>query len=286
MSSEQSSTAATEPTATVPLSTVFCADDADVVVRAAGARDFHVHRVILSLVSPVFKDMFTLPQPSSDTLPHVDVQESPETWSNILHTIYPMPNPTIDNIDDLESLLLAAKKYAIQFIIDVHKKGFENQEFIKEDPLRLYGIACSCGLEDQAKYVAKHADTLAVVSRLPDDTLNGVTAASHRRLVVFLVQRDNELRPILEDLWRSFESCKCIQEYKWLYEATKKKLNAPYIQMEEVYLRALEDRSFFRREACSKSRWSTCAIEAGEIEGFLKRIFAEREMACNKFMWE
>jgi len=279
----ESNTAAIEPTATVPLSTVFCADDADVVIRAAGARDFRVHKVILSLVSPVFKDMFTLPQPTSDIVPHVDVQESPETWSNILHTIYPMPNPTIDNLDDLESLLLAAKKYEVQFIIDVHKKGFENWEFIKEDPFRLYGIAYACGFEDQAKYVARHADTMTVVRRFKDDTLDGVTAASYRCLIPFLVERDNELRPILERGWKSFESCKCLQDHPSLYQITKEKLSTPYIQMEELYPGALEDRSSLYVLRCYTSG---CAVEPANIKKFLERMLVERGRVCDKLMWK
>jgi len=65
--------------------------------------------------------MLTLPQPPTDTpgvLPHVDVEDSPETWENILQTIYPMPCPTISNLHDLESLLLAARKYEMEFVID------------------------------------------------------------------------------------------------------------------------------------------------------------------------
>ena len=102
---------AVESTPDIPLSTDFCADDADVIIRAAGSLDFRVHKIILSLASPFFKDMFTLPQPPSDTpetLPHVDVQESPKTWENILRTIYPsLPSPIIDTLDDLQSVLFA-----------------------------------------------------------------------------------------------------------------------------------------------------------------------------------
>ena len=81
MPSEESTAGDSEPAA-IPLSTVFCADDADVVIRTAGPLDFHVHKPILSLVSPVFKAMFTLPQPPTntpDTLPHIDVEESAGT---------------------------------------------------------------------------------------------------------------------------------------------------------------------------------------------------------------
>ena len=81
MSPEESSTAEAKPAA-VSLSTVFCADDADVVIRVAGTLDFHVHKLMLSLVSPFFKTMFTVSQPPTNTpdiLPHVDVHESVET---------------------------------------------------------------------------------------------------------------------------------------------------------------------------------------------------------------
>ena len=117
--------------APVPLSATFCADDADVVIRAAGTRDFRVHTPILSLVSPVFRDMFALPQPPTDTLgtlPHVDVIESAETWETILRTIYPVPNPVIATLHELESLFLAAMKYEILPIIDIHKKGLEDRK--------------------------------------------------------------------------------------------------------------------------------------------------------------
>ena len=285
MASGESSTAVTEPTATIPLSIVFYADDADVVIRAAGTLDFRVHKLILSLVSPVFKDMFTLPQPASDTLPHVDAQESPKTWSNILHTIYPMSSPTINNLDDLESLLLAAKKYEMQFIVDTYKKSFENQEFIKEDPLRLYGIACACGSEDQAKYVAKHADLLTVIRRPRDVVLNGVTVASYSRLITFLVERDNELGQVLVEGWASIKShCSCLDSrHEWLYKRTEEKLGRPYIQMGEVSLTAVEDRLIHYQKECPEPK---CAVVAQRTGGFVKRMFAERERVCDKFIWE
>ena len=158
--SSESDTASTDsesiPTV-IPLSIAFCADDADVIIRAEDALDFHVHKCNLSLVSPVFEDTFTIPQPPADTpgvLPHVDVQDPPRTWENILRTIYPMPNPIIDNLDDLESLLLMAKKYEMEFAINSHKQCFEDRVSIQRDPLHLYAIACAGGFEEQAKYVA------------------------------------------------------------------------------------------------------------------------------------
>jgi len=39
----------------------FNAPDADTVLRSSDGEEFRVHRIILSLASPVFQGMFTLP---------------------------------------------------------------------------------------------------------------------------------------------------------------------------------------------------------------------------------
>ena len=286
MPPEKSTTPEAKPAA-VPLSTDFCADDADVVIRVAGTLDFRVHKLMLSLVSPFFKTMFTVPQPPTntpDTLPHVDVHESVETWENILRTIYPMPNPVIDDLHDLESLLLAATKYEMQFLIDAYKMKFEDRGFIQRDPLRLYTIACKCGFDDQAKYVARNAEFLTVVRESPDDDLNGLTTTSYRRLITFLVERDNELRPILEKGWTSFNSsCGCHKIHKKLFERTEEKLRKPWIRMEEVYLMALEDRATYFDKACTSE--DGCVLETPGIRWFIGQMFKERERVCDKFMW-
>ncbi|KAF9781656.1 hypothetical protein BJ322DRAFT_1077504 [Thelephora terrestris] len=189
MSSGDLETAAT--TAVWP-SPDFCANGADVVIRPAGGPEFRAHKAILSLVSPVFKDMFTLPQPpfekpfdEPETLPHVDVQDSPKTWEIILRTIYPT------------SLLSAAQTYEMECVIEVHKKAFENRAFILEDPLHLFSIACACGFEDQATYVARNAELMEFTRRFDPSNLKGLTFGAYGRLVSFLAERDSEWHRIL-----------------------------------------------------------------------------------------
>jgi hypothetical protein len=286
MIAEKFTTPGAKPAA-VPQSTVFCADDADVVIRVADTLDFRVHKLMLSLVSPFFKTMFTVPQPPTDTpdtLPHIDVHESVKAWENILRTIYPMPNPVIDDLHDLESLLLAATKYEMQSVIDAYKMKFEDPGFIQQDPMHLYAIACKCGFDDQAKYVARNAESLTVIRRSPDDDLNGLTVSSYRRLVSFLVERDNELNLILEKGWTSFDSyCTCVKPWEDVYGKTKETLKKPYIRTEEVYHMALEARAGNTcTAACSYSR---CTLNAKSIREFIDRMFEERKKVCDKFMW-
>ena len=194
-----------------------------------------------------------------------------------------MQSPLIGNLDDLESLLLAAKKYKMQFVTDFHKKSFSNRMFIHQDPLRLYAIACACGLENQAKLVARNAKLLTVIRRQGDNP-KGLTMASYRRLVTFLVERDDKLHPILEQGWASFSSrCDCLVGYEKLYEVTKAMLKAPYVQMDGVYFRALEDRSRYYGKACPAAE---CTLVASEIKTFIERMFKEREKVCDQFMWK
>jgi len=283
MSSAETGTAATEPAATVRLSTVFCADDADVVIRAAGTLDFRVHKCILSLVSPIFKDMFTIPQPPTDTpgvLPHVDVEDSPNAWENILRTIYPMPHPPVNNLDDLESLLLTAKKYEMEFVINLHQQSFRNRNFIQEDPLRLYAIACAGGFEDQAKYVARHAEHLKVVGRSDVGDLRGLTLESYHRLISFLVKRDKEWYQTLAGARTPHKSC-CQCSPGMVYEKIKRELNTPYFPSDEIYIKALE----YSSKNCDLYKEGVCALEASEMKDFIKLMVKGRDTVCDKLIW-
>ena len=269
---------------TVPLSTVFCADGADVVIRAAGARDFRVHKPILSLVSPIFRDMFTLPQPPADTLatlPHVDVEESAETWENILRTIYPMPNPVIDNLYNLESLFLAAMKYEMQSVIDIHKRRLENRAFIQQDPLRLYAIACSCGLVDQARCVASNAELVTVMRCADAGDLRGLTVGTYHNLISFLTRRDNQWNQILgQARVPNSIGCNCHKPHiNALYNNIKENLKVVHFP-EEVYSNALEDRSQ-SRQWCGAAN---CSVSDLEIRGFIERAMGERKRLCNGFV--
>ena len=108
-------------------STFFTTDDGDVILRAGlepGSRlDFRVHRLILSLASPVFKDMFTFPQPPAQNqseehqLPIVDVPDPPPVLDTVLRFIYPgVAPPKIANLSALSAALSAADKYNITSI--------------------------------------------------------------------------------------------------------------------------------------------------------------------------
>lgn len=99
----------------VLLSTVFCADDTDVVIRTAGTHDFRAHKLILSLVSSIFGNIFTIPShsPMLLALHRASTSENPRRHGKTsFESPTPLPHPIV--LDGLKFLLFAEKPYELQ----------------------------------------------------------------------------------------------------------------------------------------------------------------------------
>ena len=91
----------------------------DLTIRTADHTDFHVHQCIISILSPVFADMFSLPKNpiTSSPKPLVEVGEPGTVWAHILSFCYFLPLPSLA-IDDVHALLEAARKYQMPRVTD------------------------------------------------------------------------------------------------------------------------------------------------------------------------
>ena len=105
----------------MPPTSFFTTDDGDIILRAGtepdSKHDFRAHKLILSLASPVFKDMFAFPQPPSQISnePHqlhvIDVLDPPEVLDLVLRFVYPgVEPPKITDLSVLSTLLSATDK--------------------------------------------------------------------------------------------------------------------------------------------------------------------------------
>ncbi|KAJ6556519.1 hypothetical protein DFH09DRAFT_1491005 [Mycena vulgaris] len=104
----------TEPNPPPAFVSSFPFDDpaGDVILRSSDGIDFHVHRLVLSLASPFFKQMFTLPQPNGERgVPAILVSESALVLDRALRFWYPGAMTLTELAEMLECLLL---KYDIQ----------------------------------------------------------------------------------------------------------------------------------------------------------------------------
>ena len=69
--------------------------DANLILRSSNLVDFRVHKSVLAVVSPFFRDMLSLPQPSDsesvDGVPVVQLPESSELLNSLISLLYPIP---------------------------------------------------------------------------------------------------------------------------------------------------------------------------------------------------
>ncbi|KAJ6612605.1 hypothetical protein B0H10DRAFT_1917951 [Mycena sp. CBHHK59/15] len=79
---------------------LFDSPTADVLLSSSDGVNFRAHRLVLSLLSPVFGDMFQLPQPRGDTLiPQIHLAESAMVLNRVLVFCYPGGQPVVDSVD-------------------------------------------------------------------------------------------------------------------------------------------------------------------------------------------
>jgi hypothetical protein len=81
----------------------FNLPSADVAFQTADNVLFHLHKVILSIASPFFADMFSLaqPPPGPDEMPlsldrdPIRITEDSQTFDRLLRMLYPVSNPAL-----------------------------------------------------------------------------------------------------------------------------------------------------------------------------------------------
>jgi len=193
---------------------IECFDDptADFILRSSlPATDFHVHRLLLSLSSPFFDQMLSLPQPSPKELarvPIVEVSEAPQTLQLLLQFIYPVPNPIID--DDLDTLILvlhAAIKYDVIPAIDSLRSQLGSEHYLKQSPTRIYALASRYELEEEAKLASKHTLGINILDAPLSEELRYISAFSYHRLLALHHTRAKAAQGLL----RLRDDVKCME---------------------------------------------------------------------------
>ncbi|KAH8984200.1 hypothetical protein EDB86DRAFT_162988 [Lactarius hatsudake] len=110
-----SRTRAGSPTTPLSLPECVSVSQADIIVRSSDHVDFRIHKLILATSSPVFKDMFSLSQPSNneavDELPVIQLSEDAELVRALITALYPIPFEIPASYDNILALLATAQKY-------------------------------------------------------------------------------------------------------------------------------------------------------------------------------
>jgi len=195
----------------------FDAPDADIILRALGPpkRDFRVHKLLLSLSSPVFKDMFSLPQPTPDDsgkstvadVEIVEVTDPADALDIVLRMIYPFDPPSLNgSFNTLVECLVIADKYEI--------KGARSRLYGAltrmgaTQPLRAYATASRFGFADLMDSTSSQIASsvhLAGIPELPDD-FKFVSATAYHKLVR---HRASHLKAVAEVIMQTPLRSKC-----------------------------------------------------------------------------
>ena len=151
------------PQNTSPLPVGLDMANADIIIQSCDSIKFRVHKLVLSLSSPFFNDMFSLPQPSKsdqevvDGLPAVRLSEDAEVLNCLLTMLYPIPF-TIPNSDKALVLLAASQKYdmdGIQSRIRAEIRGKILPMPTGAATFHAYAIASIGGLSSEKETLAR-----------------------------------------------------------------------------------------------------------------------------------
>lgn len=185
----------------------FVYSDADVVFRSSDGMNFKAPRIVLSLASASFQDMFRLPQstPSTsrpaglsidsslrcpspyrsdsvdaDGLPIVQCTETGTVLDNLFRLSYPIRDPTFSGIGDICATLEADMKLDMPQATYILRR--ELNSCIPTTPLRVYAIACLLEIQEDAQSAA--AEVLKKNARdTYVDEMEEITAGAYQRLL-------------------------------------------------------------------------------------------------------
>ena len=188
----------------------FNAQDADVILRAPlrlGSdefKDFHVHKLILSIASIFFRDMFSLPQPPRDTsedtkgLDIIGVSETANVLHNFLQLIYPVNPPVIEDLRLLDDLFQFADKYMVESVTVKLKKLLVLPSLLMNDPISVYAIAHHANLKEATDMAITHTFKIDLIGGISRTHLQLMTAEAYNSLLASHAARRAELISVLD----------------------------------------------------------------------------------------
>jgi hypothetical protein len=133
---------------------------ADVIIRSSDNVHFYVYKLLLSLASPIFADIFTLPQPEdhrgSNSHQVVEVSESSETLYRLLSWCDPRSAP-MASVEDVLAVLQAADKYCMDKVMkhaaDILMLSIAH---LVREPMKIFAVAVRYRLREVAAVAAKY----------------------------------------------------------------------------------------------------------------------------------
>lgn len=131
----------------------FDIEDADVVFTTSDGVEFRVYKAILAVASPFFRDMFSLKQPTVGASEPITVAEDSKIFDALLRLCYPVDDPALTDLSQLELILEAAMKYQLSQAEKLCRASLVT--LIPGNSLRVLAIACRLGADQEARQAAE-----------------------------------------------------------------------------------------------------------------------------------
>ena len=145
-----------------PLPDHLDVSDADIVIQSCDLVNFRVHKLVLSLSSAFFSDMFSLPQPPNnevvDGLPVVRLSEDAELLNSLLTMLYPIPSVIPNAYDKCLMVLNASQKYDMVGVPSRIRAEIQSKKVpmpIGASAFRAYAIASRGELPSEREILAR-----------------------------------------------------------------------------------------------------------------------------------
>ena len=221
----------------------FDAPDADAILWSSDGKDLRVHRIILSLASPVFQGMFSLPQStlpgSSSQIPIIDIPESSDILQPFLQYLYPRLPPKVSDIAMWTALYTIADKYHAGVVMGP-LRDMLIPRFLETAPLRVYALASHWGFEEEAKIASTRTLTLDIFKDLSQEDAELMGGSACRKLYLLHFNRREGARTLITNHpppTSSNSSCKCPPpSYTSTVPALCKRVaTRPWLTAEELY---------------------------------------------------
>jgi hypothetical protein len=122
--------------------------DANFIIRSSDLVNFRVHKSLLAMISPIFQDLLSLPQPSNsesvEGLPMVQLSEDAELLNSLISMIYPVRTVAPTSYEKVLDLLSACQKYEMVSVQSSIRAEVDRGSFpapVGMEVFRAYAIA-------------------------------------------------------------------------------------------------------------------------------------------------
>ncbi|KAI9466891.1 hypothetical protein BJY52DRAFT_1162110, partial [Lactarius psammicola] len=147
-----------------PPSVPLCLDtpDASIIVRSSDKVNFRVHKSVLAMSSPFFKDLLSLPQPPDDelvdSLPVIQLSEDAGLLNSLLSLFYPISPITPGSYEKVFALLAACQKYDMESVQSYIRAEIQRGTFpapVAAQAFSACAVAGSMGLVPEMENAAR-----------------------------------------------------------------------------------------------------------------------------------